>query len=225
MLAGDALSITPVMPPTSGPSSGIDRFVASLNLDYEKWREGIGYDLDALQNLNAEERARVLALLQARLDRPGAGWREVEAIAALETDEARATLEALTQHENIEMRLRALRRLSSSGKGARIEKAVVRILRDPDADVSMKVDSIMTMAREHPTAAMQQALLFCAVDGAPDLRVHAAALALYLAGRAKEPFDWNFRPLFLEFGESDRTVRLSALGKLTALIRGAAMQA
>ena len=69
--------------------------------------------------------------------------------------------------------------------------------------------------------AIRAALLWCAVDGAPHLRVHAAALALYLAGGARSAFDWEHRPLFLGFGEPPRAERQAALaGLLVRMGRG-----
>jgi len=43
-------------------------------------------------------------------------------------------------------------------------------------------------------------------------------LALYLGGKSSEAFDWDYRPLFLKFGEEDRTVRVEAYKELCRLL-------
>ena len=53
-----------------------------------------------------------------------------------------------------------------------------------------------------------------ALNGTEVMRVHAAALSLFLAGKAKEPFDWDERPFFLRFGSEDRAERLVAYREL-----------
>ena len=44
--------------------------------------------------------------------------------------------------------------------------------------------------------------------------MHAAALLLYLAGKARERFDWAQRPFFLQFGEEAPAVRERAYAEL-----------
>ncbi len=89
--------------------------------------------------------------------------------------------------------------------GTTARRDVIRALRDPDADVGAA--ALFDMAERHPTPAVREALLDCAVDGDSRFRGHATALALYSAGGAREPFDWAHRPLFLRFGEAERAER------------------
>jgi len=76
----------------------------------------------------------------------------------------------------------------------------------------------MRLAAAYPTLAVREALLECALHGAQHLRAHAAALALYLAGRAEGTFDWNHRTLFLQFGVDDERTRAAAMRELRALM-------
>jgi len=200
----------------SARSPAVERFLQSTNLSYDQWHDGEGFDLRGFANLDPADAAVILTLLTERLERDGAGWREVEAVAALGTPAAESLLQDLVRHPAAEVRLRAARMLAAQGDAAAPEREIVARLMDPDADGG--IDALMTMAEEHPTPAVRAALRFCAVDGAADYRVHAAALLLFLEGGAAENFDWNHRPLFLEFGEEDRAVRLAALTRLDALI-------
>jgi hypothetical protein len=61
----------------------------------------------------------------------------------------------------------------------------------------------LDLAEGHPTPRVKRALLDCARLGAPTTRVNAAALLMYLCGKAEEPFDWNQRPFFLRFQTED----------------------
>ena len=197
-------------------SPALQRFLDSLHLTYDQWHDGEGFDLAALAELEGPERAQALEILDDRLASSGAGWREVDAVAALDGPGAHDRLEQLAGHRSGEVRLRAARHLSERGRPEAAEREIVRLLRAPELETG--IDALMTLAEDHPTPAVREALLYCAVDGAPDLRVHAAALALYLAGGADSAFDWNRRPLFLQFGEEDRQVRVRALDGLKALM-------
>lgn len=198
----------------TGDAPAMARFLASLELDYARWREGDGYDLEALRALTPSEQEVALALLRERVDGPGAGWREVEAVAALTLPAAVRFLRELEWHDVAEIRLRAAELAPDGARRGTVEREVLRLLRDPATDIG--ADALMRRAEEHPEPAIREALLWCAVDGAPHLRVHAAALALYLAGGATEAFDWAHRPLFLRFGEQPREERQAALAELLA---------
>ncbi|MEA2627492.1 MAG: hypothetical protein QOD06_3537 [Candidatus Binatota bacterium] len=202
--------------PPSMPTAAVERFLKSMILDVDRWRDGEGYDLRALDDLTTAERAYVLEVLTERLVDSGADWRDVDAVAALGTREANTTLASLCSHRSGVVRLRAARILAERDLPDVLEREIVRLLGDPRADAG--VGQLMALAEANPTAGVRQALLACAVDGAPELRVHAAALALYLAGGSVEAFDWTHRPLFLRFAEEDREARRAALGELKAMI-------
>jgi hypothetical protein len=192
------------------------RFVNSTMLSMDQVRDGDGYDLTALHGLSNPEAAFILDFLNQRLDNFGANTRDVDAMAALEIPPARMVIKRLATHRSAEIRLRAVRYLAERGDEAAASNEIVRLLGDPHTDIG--ADALMTMAEDHPSAAVRKALLECALDGADHLRVHAAALALFLAGGAKESFEWSHRPLFLEFGERDRAVRVAAMEKLKHLM-------
>jgi hypothetical protein len=198
-------------------TAAVQRFIDSMSLTLDEAREGVGYDLTALQGLSNPEAAQILDLLNERLETSWAGWRDVEALAALDIPPARMALKRLASHPSAEVRLRAARMLDEKDSGGATEREIVRLLDDPDTDIGAA--ALIDRAEEHNTPEVRAALLRCALDGAPDLRVHAAALALFFAGGAEEAFDWNHRPLFLEFGEESRPVRVAAMEKLKALMR------
>src|SRR5881394_954929 len=79
-----------------GHTSAYDRFLASMTMDLEKWREGIGYDVDLLGELEEPELVQVIAKLAS-----GSDWRDVEALAAIagleSIDAARRAKEVLRE--------------------------------------------------------------------------------------------------------------------------------
>jgi hypothetical protein len=98
------------------------------------------------------------------------------------------------------------------GASVEIDKIIARILQRGlyEEGLSLAID----LVPEYATPYLRNVLLDCARIGQPDVRVHAAALCLYLAGKAKEPFDWKHRPFFLKFGEEDPAIRKRAFEEL-----------
>jgi hypothetical protein len=197
-------------------SPALERFLASMVLDYDKWHDGEPYDLDALREIYPTERAPVLAILEEHLASSGADWRDVQAVAALDTAEAAALLARCAKHPNSEIRVHAAPFLAGRGGYDVPERELLRILGDPQTDAP--IEATMRLATTYPSERVKHALLECAVHGAQHLRPHAAALALYLAGVADTEFDWKHRPLFLRFGVDNEDVRAEALRELRALM-------
>lgn len=198
-------------------SPALVRFLASISLDIEQWRNGDPYDLPALENLPSHEQAEVCQVLAERLTGMG-DWRDVDALATLRTPAADTLLTNCARHANVIVRLRAGWWLANRGTPETLERELLNVLGDRDTEAP--IEMTMRLTKEYPTTELRKALLQCAVDGAHHLRAHAAALALHLAGCAGEPFDWTHRPLFLRFGEDDRSVRLAAMEDLRRLISG-----
>ena len=69
--------------------SPLSRFIESMKIDYEKWHDGIGYDLEALKEANKEEREAIERIL---INRNPPDWRDIEALATLDTPRTRSAL-------------------------------------------------------------------------------------------------------------------------------------
>lgn len=185
------------------------RFRESMNLDYEKWREGIGYDLEALNGMNAAERAGAEALL---LSRGINDWRDVEALALLDTETAR----------------KALRSAMDSGD-AKICTAVARFAPERVSHEQQTASLIAALATAKSFAGLGETLDAIAEFHPPEVvdalwrglekregevAVHLAALLYYIHGLADEPFDWGHRPFFLTFHTEDGEARRTAIAEL-----------
>jgi hypothetical protein len=208
-----ALASPPSPPPEpAAPSEAYRRFTESTNVTYEQWHDGIGYDLDALAKVTDQEREALAATLIARFKRDRGEWRAVEALAALNLPQTRAVLEQALPHAKPETRLHIARALSAMGVAVEIDKIIADILRRGSYDDGLSL--ALDLVPEYATSYLREVVLECARDGRPDVRVHAAALSLYLAGKAEAPFDWKHRPFFLQFGEEDRATRERAYAEL-----------
>ncbi|MGH9721826.1 MAG: hypothetical protein ACRD8O_16580 [Bryobacteraceae bacterium] len=180
----------------------------------DEWRDGIGYDLEALANVTDSERDELVKMLGERL-RSNPDWREVESLGVIGTPAAKAVLRASAKLVGRETRLSIEKQLAALEEPADVEGAIVDALRN--TRLFGGLSKALDMAEHSPSPRIRETLLDLALNGQDEeQRVHCAALALYLGGKAAEAFDWNHRPLFLRFGESDRAVVIEAYKELCA---------
>jgi hypothetical protein len=192
-----------------------DKFMASMQIGYEQWHDGIGYDLEALAQVTGDERRQVEALLISRTD---PDWRDIEALDQLGTPEALAYIERALQAKEITTRIEAAERLSARRilDDERMDRLILHWL--DETTLSDGMTRVLSIATRHPSDAIRKKLLSLAVFGNEDVRIHAAALAHHLYGGTTETFDWNHRPLYLRFSSSSESERESALADLCSLI-------
>ncbi len=89
------------------------------------------------------------------------------------------------------------------GAAVAMDKIIADALGGGDRDGSHSF--ALDLAAQYATPYLREVLLERARNGGSAvLRVHAAALSLYLAGQGQGPFDWAQRPFFLQFGEEAR---------------------
>lgn len=193
----------------------LDRFLATGRVDHDAWRDGTGYALDSLPDLNAATRALIPGRLVVR------GWREVELLAALDTPAARAALRSAfdaASPDNPEIGLALLRCLPgllTDDERTRVVCRAVAQARGGDG-----LDPALQAAQAwHPAPVMQalwQALLH------PDavVVVNVAALLYFLHGLADEPFDMDQRSKFLRFAHDDPAERAAARDRLKSRLVG-----
>jgi len=195
--------------PTFSPA--YTAFLASMTIDLEKWRDGIGFDLESLKNVTEAERDLLVQTLIHKLETEG-DWREIEALAAIGTPRAMDAIRKAAEGGASETRLYATRQLAETGEKTNLESAIVQGLRN--TSLFGGLSQALDMAEEHPSPLIQETLLDLALNGDEEQRIHCAALALYLGGKAEEAFDWNHRPFFLQFGDEDRNVQVEAYREL-----------
>jgi hypothetical protein len=183
-----------------------------MKIRYSEWHDGIGYDLCALRELSGKELLDVEALLISRKDHD---WRDVEALAALKTPPAIEALKECLISRNIVVRLFAARYLKEMNIVDRVEEIVVRTL--PLTRFGQGTTHALALAKDHPTESIKRTLLWCCVHGNDDIRIHCAALSLFLHGKASSEFDRDQKILF-KFSDTSKSARVEAFTELCRMI-------
>jgi hypothetical protein len=198
--------------PVPPPSPTLERFLKSMQIGFIEWHDGIGYDLDALKELEPQELKRVEALLISRKD---ADWRDVDALAALNTPPAIEALKECLSSSNIDARLFAVKHLKEMNVVDRIEEVVVETL--PMTKIGQGLTYALDLAKRYPSERIRRKVLWCSLNGNDDIRVHCAAMTLFLYGKTSSEFDMSYTIIF-EFRTPDRSQRLVPFEKLCDLI-------
>ena len=198
------------------PTEAFARFMSSLHLNFDRWHDGDGFDLDALAHIDEGERGDAVWELARR----EATWREVEALEHIDIPPAFMAIErALRDSRSIDTRLAAAAALHRLGK---LDEPVDAVLAREICQLSSIEDGstrAFLMAEEHPTDRVKQALL-AATQARTECSIHCAGVLCFLNGVASEPFDWNLRPLFLRLGPDEPEAdRAAAFAELCALVK------
>ena len=187
----------------------LERFTSSMAIDYEKWHDGIGYDLDALREADPTEREVIEHLL---LDRGPQDWRDVEALAALDTPGARLALKAALESPDHQVRAAVTRCAPELFDPADRVASMVQALERADfyGGLTQTLDQVESFHPPEVIDALFRGVL--ARDG--EVAVHFAAMLMFLHGKAAEAFDWEHRPFFLTFHTTDSQEREAAFRQL-----------
>jgi hypothetical protein len=196
-------------------SEAYERFISSMTMDFEKWHDGIGYDLEALKQVTPEERTSIVKVLRSNQ----ITWREIEALEAIGSAEAMEGIHKAAKDERDGgTRMAALEAAhNASGKKDMDETLPAEIRKL--TTIENGLTRALLLAEEYPTEKVKQALLWASWNRT-EASMHCAALLAYLCGAAKEAFDWDLRPLFLRLGPNNSYFeRKKAFDELCALVK------
>lgn len=195
----------------------LQRFRASMAITYEQWREGEPYDLSLIPELTAAERELIATELSAKhkLD-----WRDVEALAALDTPAARTRIARAREKQVDAGGAAALEHLiATEGWSAEAEQCVIAMLADMKAmeGASHRLYAICT---EHPTPAILAQLMRSArIQSDPTMRYSTAAFLLYLSGHSEDWYGFGpHRPHLLNLNSSDYKTYKAAVAWLENMV-------
>lgn len=197
----------PFAPAASPKPTALQRFLDSMVIDYEHWHDGIGYDMAALAAMNAEEREQLEILL---LSRGVNDWRDVQALASLNTERSLAALRQALKTEALPATL-ALHAVELAEYD---DPAAAIVAELETAQWFEGLGPALDLAAENPAPAVIDALWRGLETRSGDVAVHFAALLAYLHGLASEPFDFEQRPFFLTFNTDDPKERRLAIAEL-----------
>jgi hypothetical protein len=199
----------PPAPVAPRKPSALQRFLDSMPMDFERWHDGIGYDLAALAEMTAEEREELEVLL---LSRGVNDWRDVQALAALNTERSLAALRHAMESGNLSATLAVAEQAPQLTDPVGQATAIVAALET--AQWFEGLGQALDLAAAYPTPAVIDTLWRGLEMRGGDVAVHFAALLAYLHGLAGEPFDLEQRPFFLTFNSDDPEQRRKAIDEL-----------
>lgn len=191
------------------PSSVVARFIASMEIDYEKWREGTSYDLDLIRKASDSERQAIESILIQRGNRD---WRDVEALAAIDSPNAQEAIKRALHSEDGQVQM-AVHRFAPKlmTERERIE-SLVRVLERCGFYEGL-TQALLEVEAFHPPEIMSA--LWRGLKGSDGgVACHFAAMLAFLHGKSASPFDWDHRPFFLRFNTPDMMEREKALRAL-----------
>jgi hypothetical protein len=183
-------------------SDRVARFRASMELDYERWKEGTSYDLDAIKDGTPEERESIESIL---VSRGVCDWRDVEALAALGTPRADTVLRETLLHGSREYGVAVLRHAPHLASGDERTVTLVEALQTTSFFHGL-TGTLLEVQAHHPPAVID-ALLRGVLQRHDGVQVHFAAMLMFLHGKATSAFDWDQRPFFLKFNTHARAER------------------
>ncbi len=199
----------PHLRPATASSDAATRFIASMTITYDMWHDGDGYNLEFLAAIPPAELPAIAALLINHTPRD---WRDIEALAQIDLPQAKAAVIAALKHSDPSVRRTAQDYAPEHIDPKAREANLLRALRTA-APFEGLTQALSEAEEFHPPAVID-ALFQGALNANGEAAVHYAALLFFLHGKAKEPFDWDHRPFFLRFNESERALRRAAFLEL-----------
>jgi hypothetical protein len=172
----------------------MSRFIESMNIDYEKWHDGVGYDLEALKEANKKERKAIERIL---VNRNPLGWRDIEALAILDTPGARQALIISVLGGINEVNIAVLRYAPELINDELRTKLIVKALKTASFYYGLS-QTLDIVEKYHPEEVIRE-LFHGLLKREGEVAVHFAAMLFYIHGKAETPFDWEKRAFYLKF--------------------------
>jgi hypothetical protein len=189
--------------------SSLERFEKSMQIDYEKWHDGIGYDLEALKSASPTERKIIEDILVNHRPRD---WRDIEALAQIDSANAREATKRAIKDPDPDVRIAVSRYAPKLVTNRERNKSLVNALVTAElfGGLSQTLDDIEDY---HPKE-IKEALIKGLLSRKGEVAVLFAAMLFYIYGKADEPFDMDQRPFFLRFNTENKEERVKVFLEL-----------
>jgi hypothetical protein len=193
----------------SSPVSPLRRFEKSMEIDYEKWHDGIGYDIDAVRSASQTERKAIEQLLIHHSPRD---WRDIEALAIIDSGTAREAIKNAIKDPNPAVRVAVTRFAPKLVTDSERSQSVIEALEH--AEIFSGLSQVLDDVEEYHPTEVKEALIKGLLSREGDVAVLFAAMLFYLYKKAKEPFDTEQRSFFLRFNTENRQERVLVFREL-----------
>ena len=190
-------------------SAAVERFLASMAIDAESWRDGIGYDLAAIDEATRAER---LAMENALLQHGVSDWRDVQALARIATKRAQGAILAAAKRDGPRLCAALLSHAAELFKPE--ERTALLVAALNEAEPFDGLGEAIDLVPEHRAPEVIAALFEGCLRREGEIAVTYAGMLLHLHGLAEEPFDDSQRPFLLRFATDDLDERHRALRDL-----------
>jgi hypothetical protein len=181
----------------------LQRFKKSMKIGFEEWHDGIGYDIAAIK---IASQAELDAIEQILINHNPRDWRDIEALAELNTDCAHKTIKEAIKDSNPVVRIAVARFAPDLITEKERSKSLIDALEKTEIFDGLS-QVLLEVEKYHPKE-IKEALINGLLNRKGDVAVHFVAMLFYLCGESKEPFDWKQRPFFLRFKTEDRKKRV-----------------
>lgn len=178
-------------------SPAVQRFRESMQIDYWKWHDGIGYDIELLKQATPSERQQIETLV---MERGARDWRDVEALAAIQTPQAVEELRQALHRGDHAIAMAVL--AHAPGVVAEKDRIAALVSAIEGAEIgSGLAEALRLIQSYHPPQVIDA--LFRAILIRPNV-VLLVAMLMFLYGLAKSDFDYDLRPFYFRFQSGDR---------------------
>ncbi len=193
----------------SGSISPFQRFMKSMQIDYEKWHDGIGYDIDAIKLASQAERKTIEQIL---INHNPLDWRDIEALAQIDSKNAREILKNAIKDPNPAVRVAVTRYAPTLVTNRERSRSIIDALQH--AGIYSGLSQVLDDIEEYHPTEVKEALITGLLGREGEVAVLFAAMLFYISDKAKEPFDMKQRPFFLKFNTENKEERMQAFQEL-----------
>ena len=185
------------------------RFKASMNIGFEEWHDGIGYDIEALRMVSQAERDAIEQILINHYPRD---WRDIEALAEINTKSARETIKEAMKDPNPVVRIAVTRYAPELVTDSERTRSIVNAL--GSVEVFFGLAQVLDEVESYHPEEVKEALIKGLLTREGDIAVLYAGMLFHLFGKAEDPFDWGRKPFFLRFNTENREERVKVFREL-----------
>jgi hypothetical protein len=178
-------------------------------IDYEKWHDGIGYDLDAIKSASPAECKTIEQIL---INHSPRDWRDIEALAQIDTGNSRETVKNAINDPNPDVRIAVTRFAPNLVTNNERSKSLIMALETAElfGGLSQALDDI----EEYHPVEVEEALIKGLLSREGEVATLFAGMLFYVHGKADEAFDMKQRPFFLRFNTRNKEERVQAFMEL-----------
>ena len=187
----------------------LQRFEASMKIGFEEWHDGIGYDIEAVRIASQAERN---AIEQMLINHSPRGWRDIEALAEINTKCARETIKEALKDPDPVVRIAVTRFAPDLVTDKERTQSITFGLEN--AEIFGGIAQVLLEVESYHPEEVKESLIKGLLNRKGEVAVLFAEMLFYIFGESKEPFDWGKRPFFLRFNTEDRTERVKVFREI-----------